>query len=248
MDIFRKIKQALTGSTPPKGEPPPIIQSPAPPSIPPVISQPQAGASPLSRDQVASMLERVIEQKFGQDRSLMSPELFEALLRCVVDKKTFKFIAAHSGRPSAQDITAFEQTIGFSLPKDYRAFAMSGFGCLFVEANETIWPRPKEGAIVPLWHLKYALYVYGLSAGVPDYMDIRKQFAVFSKRGRRIVPFLRLEGSLDHYCFTPEAGIVFLQGGKLEPVDMTFSVLLLKEIQTLQERVKKIQNEPNPYA
>ena len=195
------------------------------------------------------MLERIIEQKFEQDLTLMSPELFDALLRCVFDKKTFTVTAAQSGRPSEQEITAFEQTIGFGLPQDYRAFARSGFGCLFVEVNESIWPRPKVGSIVPAWHLKYALYVYGLSSGVPDFMDIRKQFALFAKGGRRIVPFLRLEGSLDHYCFSPDGGIVLRQSGTRDTqvIEHTFTELLLKEITTLQQRAQRIQNEPNPY-
>jgi len=199
---------------------------------------------------MAAVLERVIQQKFGQDRSLLSPELFETLLRCVIDKKTFNFIAGQSGRPSGPVVASFEQTIGFALPRDYRAFAMSGFGCLFVEANESVWPRPKEGAIVPAWHLNYALYVYGLSSDVPDFMDIRKQFGAFSKSGRRIVPFLRLEGSLDHYCFSPEGGIVLWRSDTrdTQPVDLTFTALLLKEITTLQEGALRIQNEPNPYA
>lgn len=167
-----------------------------------------------------------------------------------MDKRTFNLIAGQSGRPSEQDLEAFEQSIGFRLPQDFRAFAMSGFGCLFLEVNESVWPRPKEGAIVPAWHLKSALYVYGLSIGVPDYMDIRKQFAGFSKGGRCIVPFLRLEGSLDHYCFTPEGRIVLWckDTRDTEPIDLTFTALLHKEIQTLQERAQKIQNEPNPYA
>lgn len=228
---------------------PPVISSPiAPPVLPPPMPQAQTGGPKLSPEQVAAVLDKVIQQKFGQDRSLLSPELFDALLRFVVDKKTFNFIAAQSGRPSEQVVTAFEQTIGFGLPQDYRAFAMSGFGCLFIEVNESVWPRPKEGAIVPAWHLKYALYVYGLSGGVPDFMDIRKQFAGFSKGGHRIVPFLRLEGSLDHYCFSPEGGIVLWRMRDTQPVDLTFTALLLKEITTLRERAQGIQNEPNPYA
>ena len=81
-------------------------------------------------------------------------------------------------------------------------------------------------------------------------MDIRKQFAGFSKGGRRIVPVLRLEGSLDHYCFSPEGRMVLWreETREAEPIDLTFTALMLKEIQTLQERAKKIQNEPNPYA
>ncbi len=230
---------------------PPIIYTPATrPALPPVIPWQETGASKLSRDQIAAVLETVIQQKFGQDRSLLSPELFEALLCCIADKRTFNFIAAQSGRPSEQVVAEFEQTVGFSLPRDYRAFAMSGFGCLFIEVNESVWPRPKEGAIVPAWHLGYTLYVYGLSADVPVYMDIRKQFGVFSKGGHRIVPFLRREGSLDHHCFSPEGSIVLWHSATrtTEPVDLTFTALLLKEIRTLQERAQRIQNEPNPYA
>lgn len=98
--------------------------------------------------------------------------------------------------------------------------------------------------------MMYRLYVYGLSANVPDYIDIRKQFAAFSRGGHRFVPFLRLEGYLDHYCFTPEGGIVFWNAEMREakPVDLSFTSLLIKEIQTLDDNAKKIQNEPNPYA
>jgi hypothetical protein len=196
------------------------------------------------------MFLQAVERKFGRDRTLMAPELFDALLLCVVDKKTFNVTAALSGRPTKRDLAMFEQTIGFALPTDYRAFAMSGFSCLYLEVNEGIWPRPREGSIVPAWHAKYALYVYGLSADVPDFLDIRKQFAAFSKRGRRIVPFLRLEGFLDHYCFAPEGGIVLWDADTrdLKPVELTFTALLVSKIQELQERAQRIQKEPNPYA
>src|SRR5262249_21396485 len=87
---------------------PPVTGAPtAPPVLPPAI--PGTGASYLSRDQVAAVFEKVIEQKFAQDRPLLSPELFDALLRCIYDKKTFNFTAAKSGRPSEQIIAAFEQ-------------------------------------------------------------------------------------------------------------------------------------------
>jgi hypothetical protein len=240
----------LPGTRREKSAPPVISTSISPPVLPPQLPQAHADAPQLSPEQVTAVLEKVIQQKFGHDRSLLSPELFEALLRCVIDNKTFNFTAARSGRPTESVVTAFEQTIGFGLPQDYRAFALSGFGCLFVEVNESVWPRPKEGAIVPAWHLKYALHVYGLSADVPAFMDIRKQFAGFSKGGRRIVPFLRLEGSLDHYCFTPEGGIVLWRSDTRDtkPVDLTFTALLLKEITALQENAQRIQNEPNPYA
>ncbi len=204
----------------------------------------------MGREQLAAELEHVVQQKFGRDRALLSPALFESLLRCIIDKKTFNLVAAQSGRPSEQDVTALEQSMGFGLPQDYRAFAMSGFGCLLLEVNENIWPRPKPGAIVPAWHLKYRILVFGLSAGVPDYMDMRQQFAAFRKGGHRLVPFLRFEGFLDQYCFTPDAHIVLwdAETRDTESVDLTFTALLVRELQTLQERAQRIQKEPNPYA
>jgi len=239
----------LPGTRREKPRPPVIGNSMVPPVLPPATSQGEAAGPISDAEQIAAVVEKVIQQKFGQDRALLSPELFEALLRCVVDKKTFRTIAAQSGRPDEPDIAAFEQVIGFSLPEDYRRYARSGFGCLFVEVNESVWPRPKEGAIVPAWHIQFALYVYGLSSGVPDFMDIRKQFAGFSKGGSRLVPFLRVEGSLNQYCFSPEGRIVRWDADTREakPEGVTFTALLLREIVALQERAQRIQKEPNPY-
>ena len=239
-----------SSNAPPVPVRPVIPAAPGPPVLPPPLPAVAPAAPGLSREQMAAVLESVIQRKFGSDRALLSPELFEALLRCVVDKKTFEVVAGQSGRPSEQEVAAFERTVGFSLPQDYRRFAMSGFGCLFLEVKESIWPRPKAGDIVPAWHVRCGLYVYGLSAEVPDFVDVRKQFSEFSKGGRRIVPFLRIEGSLDHYCFSPEGGIVEWRADldDTEPVDLTFTELLLKEITSLQDRAKRIQTEPNPYA
>ena len=230
---------------------PPVISTPiASPVLPPPLPQAQQGAPKLSPEEIAAVLEKTIQEKFGVDRSKLGRELVDELLTCVINKHVFNLTAAQTGRPTEQDVAAFEKTIGFALPQDFRAFVMSGFGCLHLEVKETVWPRPKAGAIVPAWHLMYTLYVYGLSAEVPDFMDIRKQFSGFARGGHRMVPFLRLEGYLDQYCFTPGGGIVLWRSETrdTEPVDLTFSALLLKEIRTLQERAQQIHKEPNPYA
>lgn len=236
MSIFRRIKQSLTG---------PSQQASSPPPIPPPILKP-------SQEDV-SQLRLAIKRNFGDDVSKLSPELLNALLGCIIDKQTYNFIASRTGRPSEQDIAAFEQAIGFGLPQDFRSFSMTGFGCLTVEVKESVWPRPKPGAIVPAWYLEHSIYVYGFSSGVPDYMDMRKQFAAFSRSGQRMAPFLKLESlksEFNGYCFTPTGGVVFCRRNPsdVDPVDLTFTALLTKEIQTLCERSEKIRNEPNPYA
>jgi hypothetical protein len=221
------------------------IQTPAPPPIPPVI-----GTSPLGADDEKAIIESCLQQYSGEVISLLDPDLFGLLMSCLTDKKTFTFVIVHSSRPSREDIAAFEHKIGILLPQEFRDFCKTKFGCLCFEVNERVWPRPKAGDIVPAWYMSFALYVYGFSAGVPDNMDIRKQFAAFSKSGHRLVPFLKLAGSNNQYCFTPERGIVLWHAatGVVEPVDLSFTALLIREIETLLERAQKIQNEPNPYA
>ncbi len=128
---------------------------------------------------------------------------------------------------------------------------MSDMGCFYLEAAESQWPRPKLGAIVPAWHLKYSISVFGISSDAPESMDIRKRFAAFPQKGSdRLVPFFTFPCTSDCYCFTREGRIVLWDSvsGDTDPVDLTFSAFLLKEIRTLQERVQKIKSEPNPYA
>lgn len=128
---------------------------------------------------------------------------------------------------------------------------MTSMGCFYLEANERAWPRPEPGAIVPGWHLNYALHVFGISSGAPEFMDIRKQFSSFVQRTQqRLVPFFSFSCSDDYHCFTSEGRIVVWRPDtdQAERVNATFSAFLLNEIRTLQERAHKIKNEPNPYA
>ena len=168
-----------------------------------------------------------------------------------LDPKVFSAIASRSERPSERDVASFEKTIGFRLPDEFREFLMASLGCFYLEAIESAWPRPKPDDIVPAWHLKYAIHVFGISSDAPDFMDIRKRFAGFPQSGsQRLVPFFAFSCSGDCHCFTPEGRIVVWRSdsGDTQPVDLTFSAFLLKEIRTLQERAQKITNEPNPYA
>ena len=167
------------------------------------------------------------------------------------DRDTFNVVACQGNEPSEADVGAFERQCGFRLPADFRTFTMSPLGGLYMEVNEELWPRPEEFAVGPFWSFLYALKVFGIAEGIPEWLDIRVQFAELRDEGiEGLVPFLQRQGDADCYCFDSRGRIVQWQHEEPEEravVDSTFPDLLMKEIRDLEDRArKKIAREDVP--
>lgn len=158
-----------------------------------------------------------------------------------LDRKAFTVVACRGHEPSEQDVAAFEAGVGFRLPDEFREFTMSSLGGLYVEVKEALWPRPKEYEVGPFWTLQYAVRVYGLADTIPDWLDIRVRFERLKAVGcPGLVPFLQLECDADMYCFNSAGRIVRWKHEDVEapdPIDMTFSRLLLSELRELEKRM-----------
>ena len=164
------------------------------------------------------------------------------------DKETFAVFAQQGNEPSGRKVTAFEKQIGFRLPEEFREFAVHPLGGLYMEAKEEIWPRAKAGDVGPFWSFLYGLFVYSLSPEAPEMMQMQEEYKGFSEaNGAGLVPFLKVMGDADPYCFTPEGKIVIWQHEEPDspdPVEGTFSEVLMSQIRALEERAKrKIRGE-----
>lgn len=159
------------------------------------------------------------------------------------DKGTFHVVACQGNEPSENDVAAFERQLGFRLPTEFREFTMSPLGGLYMEVKEDLWPRPEAYAVGPFWSFLYAVKVFGIATDIPDWLDIRKQFATMQEDGfPNLVPFLQLECDANRYCFDSQGRIVYWDHEEVEEqtiVDSSFSDLLLKEIHDLEERARK---------
>jgi len=83
------------------------------------------------------------------------------------DRNSFKIFACKGCEPSEADVAAFEATIGFRLPEEFRDFTMSPLGGLWMEVKEELWPRPKPYDVGPFWSFLYGLKVFGIAEGIP---------------------------------------------------------------------------------
>ena len=118
---------------------------------------------------------------------------------------------------------------------------MSSLGGLYMEVREELWPRPKEYDVGPFWSFLYGLQVYGIAADIPDWLDLRVETQSFREIGDRdLVPFMRVVGDADRWCFDRSGGIVIWSHDDPDAPqneDIAFADLLLREIHGLEDRL-----------
>src|SRR5215218_129039 len=86
------------------------------------------------------------------------------------DAATYNVAACQGHEPSEEHVAAFEQTIGFRLPEEFREFSTSPLGGLYIEVKEELWPRATENDAGPFWSFLYGLKVFGLAAHTPAWL------------------------------------------------------------------------------
>lgn len=165
------------------------------------------------------------------------------------DKSTFAVFAQQGSEPTVADVDSFEDVVGFKLPTEFREFAVHPLGGLYMEVHETLWPRPELYAVGPFWSFLYGLQVYSLSAESPDWLQIGNAWREMADAGHADhVPFLKVIGDADPYCFTPNQGIVIWrheEPDNPEHITMSFSECVMHEIKCLEDRKnRKLQVSP----
>ena len=164
------------------------------------------------------------------------------------DKSSYYAVACKGHEPSDDDVTAFETTVGFRLPEEFREFTMSSLGGLYLEVREELWRRAKQFDVGPFWSFLYGIKVFGIAEDIPGWLDIRVQFKEMKDSGvPDLVPFLQLVGNADCYCFDSTGRIIEWSHEEPEErraVTYAFSELLMREIEELEIRKQcKVNHE-----
>lgn len=151
----------------------------------------------------------------------------------------FYCAAAHDGAPSQRELLDLAQRYGCALPKDFLAHATGKLGGIYIEVKESAWPRPKENEVGPFWSFLYAVFVFGMSPEIPDWMNIELAAREFKETtGHSRIPCLKVVGDADFYVFDSEAKISQWrhETDEFEPFEGSFFDLLDQEVGELRKR------------
>jgi len=170
--------------------------------------------------------------------AIASPSDFAGVLNTHLDWDFMVFPAGNDA-PSELVFKEFENQIGFQLPDEFRLFSCSNLGGIYVEVKESVWPRHKEYDVGPYWSFLYGMFVYSLSSASPEWMDLKAKTPWFREHtGTNYVPFLKLIGVADIYCFD-ELGKVRQwdhETGKSPEVGKSFFEVFSYEVAELKKR------------
>jgi hypothetical protein len=119
-----------------------------------------------------------------------------------------------------------------------------------LEVRAEFWPRHQAGAVGPFWSFLYAVFTHAYSDEAPEWMQLKTAADEFQAMGHQVVPFMKVVGDADVYCFDAKGRIQrwLHEGDVFEPYDGTFFDVLRYEILELEERRKRKATEQGGAA
>ncbi|MFN7560175.1 MAG: hypothetical protein ACK5TH_00225 [Prosthecobacter sp.] len=165
----------------------------------------------------------------------------EEIINLIWDRQKYYLVAARESAPSREELTAFASEYGGLLPEEYIAHATGYWGGLYLEVREEFWPRHKAYDVGPFWSFLYAVFVFALSDDAPEWMQLRVAAEKFREMGHCAIPFLKIVGDADVYCFDAKGEIQRWshEEDSFESVDGSFFDVLRHEFLELEERRKQ---------
>jgi hypothetical protein len=165
----------------------------------------------------------------------------EEIINLIWDREKYYLVAAGKSAPSKDELMAFALQYGVRLPSEYLAHASGYWGGLYLEVREEFWPRHKEGDVGPFWSFLYGLFTHALSEEAPEWMQLRVAADEFRDMGHQVLPFLKIVGDADVYCFDAEGRVVRWSHEEdiVERQDGTFFDVLRHEFLEMEDRRKR---------
>jgi hypothetical protein len=165
----------------------------------------------------------------------------EKIINLIWNRDVYYMVAAGKSAPSKKELKELASLYGVTLPDEYLAHASGYYGGLYLEVREEFWPRHKAGDVGPFWSFLYGVFVHAYSDEAPEWMQIRTAAGEFQTLGHRVLPFFKVIGDADVYCFDAKGLIQRWrhEGDTFEPYDGTFFDVLRYEFLELEARRKR---------
>lgn len=158
------------------------------------------------------------------------------------DRAIYRLMASGRAAPTEERLAAFESSIDFVFPDEFRRFTLSPMGGLYLEVYEELWARPTAYEGDEDWRSLYSLQCFGIAAGVPEWLDLREELNALPPEESDLVPFFARGIEPVRYCFDMDHQIVRWspKDGSRVVSKFGFFEFLLSEIEALEERRQRL--------
>lgn len=165
----------------------------------------------------------------------------EEIINLIWDQDKYYLVAAGDSAPSKKELKEFASNYGVIFPREYLAHATGYWGGIYLEVREEFWPRHKVGDVGPFWSFLYGVFVHAYSEEAPEWMQLKPAADEFQEMGHQVIPFLKVIGDADVYCFDSKGKIQRWSHEEdiFELYDGTFFDVLRCEFLELEERRKR---------
>lgn len=163
------------------------------------------------------------------------------IINLIWNREKYYLVAAGESAPARAALEAFASEYGVVFPEQYLAHASGSLGGLYLEVREEFWPRHKAYDVGPFWSFLYGVFTHALSDEAPEWMQLRPAADEFREMGHQVVPFLKIIGDADVYCFDSSGSIQRWSHEEdiFEPFEGGFFDLLRQELLDLEDRRKR---------
>ena len=148
-----------------------------------------------------------------------------------------------AGAAEAQRYDAYQRSLGFTLPDEFRQFCLSDLGGVYITAREAIWPPAREFDVGPAWTFWRGAMVFGLGAEVPEWLSLEAKLRqVREQEIDAFAPIFKVEGSPCLYGYRPDHSLAVFDGYELEADEAgSFIELFRREVEALLARVQDMK-------
>jgi hypothetical protein len=148
----------------------------------------------------------------------------------------FNLLTSKKHPASSAQLEAYQSKTGLGVTDDFQQF-LTSFGEMIIEVNDTVWPKPEEFSVLPMWKFGYGFFVFGFSQhpDSPDWLTYEYNFSKEDTRGLGQLFFKRSGNLYRAYVLKGKIKIVYDEfSGDVEDFEGNIFDFIIAEIDKLE--------------
>lgn len=157
----------------------------------------------------------------------------------------FNLLTSKKHPASTVQLEEYRSKSGLVITSDFHEF-LTTYGVFILEVNDTVWPKPEEFSVLPMWKFGYGFFVFGFSQhpDSPEWLTYNDNFSEENARDLGQLFFQRSGNLYRAYVLRGKITIVYNAfSGDAEEFEGNIFDFIISEIDKLEADYRKYLKE-----